>query len=54
VDPNGQTDTGSAYVIFGKASGYSDIDLANLSPADGSASRPMICWTCLSGHIPDR
>src|SRR5215471_460952 len=35
ADPNGQTDTGSAYVIFGKASGFGDIDLANLSPADG-------------------
>src|SRR5215468_6530075 len=35
ADPNGQTDTGSAYVIFGKASGFGDIDLANLSAADG-------------------
>src|SRR5258708_14411502 len=35
ADPNGQTDAGSAYVIFGKASGFGDIDLAHLSPADG-------------------
>ncbi|HZN31836.1 MAG TPA: hypothetical protein VFB88_20950 [Xanthobacteraceae bacterium] len=35
ADPNGNTNAGSAYVIFGKASGFSDIDLANLSAADG-------------------
>ena len=35
ADPNGQTDAGSAYVIFGKASGFGDIDLAHLNPADG-------------------
>jgi hypothetical protein len=35
ADPNGQTDAGSVYVIFGKASGFGDIDLAHLSPADG-------------------
>jgi hypothetical protein len=35
ADPNGNTDAGSAYVIFGKASGFSDIDVANLSAADG-------------------
>jgi Ca2+-binding RTX toxin-like protein len=35
ADPGGNTDAGSAYVIFGKASGFGDIDLANLSAADG-------------------
>jgi Ca2+-binding RTX toxin-like protein len=35
ADPNGNTDGGSAYVIFGKASGFGDIDVANLSAADG-------------------
>ena len=35
ADPDGRTDAGSAYVIFGKASGFGDIDLANLSAADG-------------------
>src|SRR5215475_2924466 len=35
ADPNGQTDAGSAYVIFGKASGFGDIDLANLAAGDG-------------------
>jgi Ca2+-binding RTX toxin-like protein len=35
ADPNGGANSGSAYVIFGKASGFSDIDLANLSAADG-------------------
>src|SRR5262245_47058489 len=35
ADPNGNTDSGSAYVIFGKASGFGDIDVANLSAADG-------------------
>jgi Ca2+-binding RTX toxin-like protein len=35
ADPDGNTDAGSAYVIFGKASGFGDIDLANLSAADG-------------------
>src|SRR5215813_4048922 len=35
ADPDGNTDAGSAYVIFGKASGFDDIDLSNLSPADG-------------------
>src|SRR5262245_57719024 len=31
----GSLNAGSAYVIFGHASGFGDIDLANLSPADG-------------------
>ncbi len=35
ADPNGKTDAGSAYVIFGKASGFGDVDLAHLSAADG-------------------
>src|SRR5262245_23862643 len=35
ADPDGNTDGGSAYVIFGKASGFGDIDVANLSSADG-------------------
>src|SRR5262245_56665977 len=35
ADPDGRTNTGSAYVIFGKASGFGDIDLASLSATDG-------------------
>src|SRR5262245_30941544 len=35
ADSAGGTNPGSAYVIFGKASGFGDIDLANLSTADG-------------------
>src|SRR5262249_44508699 len=35
ADPDGRTNAGAAYVIFGKASGFGDIDLANLSAADG-------------------
>jgi Ca2+-binding RTX toxin-like protein len=35
ADPDGRTNSGSAYVIFGKASGFGDIDLANLNAADG-------------------
>ena len=31
----GATDSGAAYVIFGKASGFADIDLTSLSAADG-------------------
>ena len=33
--PDGREDAGSAYVIFGKTSGWSNIDLANLAPGDG-------------------
>ena len=32
---NGGTDAGEAYVIFGKASGFANIDLTVLAPADG-------------------
>jgi hypothetical protein len=35
ADSAGGTNPGSAYVIFGNASGFGDVDLANLSPADG-------------------
>lgn len=35
ADLEGGTNTGSAYVIFGKASGFGDIDLANLNAANG-------------------
>ena len=35
ADPNGSEDSGSTYVIFGKASGLGDIDLAHLSAAGG-------------------
>jgi len=35
ADPGGSTNGGSVYVIFGKPSGFGDIDLANFSPADG-------------------
>jgi len=35
ADFGGGTNPGAAYVIFGKASGFGDIDLANLSAADG-------------------
>ena len=34
-DPYADGDNGSAYVIFGKAGGFADIDLATLSAADG-------------------
>jgi hypothetical protein len=44
ADPNGNTDAGSAYVIFGKASGFSDIDVANLSAADGFRRRHQRRW----------
>ena len=32
---NGGSDAGEAYVIFGKASGFGNIDLSNMSPTDG-------------------
>ena len=32
---DGGTDAGEAYVIFGKAGGFANIDLATLAPADG-------------------
>jgi hypothetical protein len=32
---NGRTESGSSYVIFGKSSGFANIDLASLSAADG-------------------
>ena len=32
---NGKTDAGESYVIFGKASGFADIDLATLTAAQG-------------------
>jgi len=35
ADPGGSTNGGSVYVLFGKPSGFGDIDLANFSPADG-------------------
>jgi Ca2+-binding RTX toxin-like protein len=36
ADPNGRTDAGTAYVIYGKAGGLAaDIDLANLTPDQG-------------------
>ncbi|WP_376094530.1 beta strand repeat-containing protein [Roseomonas sp. CCTCC AB2023176] len=33
--PSGRTNAGSSYVLFGKAGGFADVDLANLSAADG-------------------
>ena len=35
ASPDGREDAGSAYVIFGKTDGWSNIDLANLAPGDG-------------------
>ena len=35
ADSNGKTDAGVSYVIYGKASGFVDIDLASLSSAEG-------------------
>src|SRR5262249_41713163 len=34
-DANGRVDAGAAYVIFGKAGGLSNANLANLAPSDG-------------------
>ena len=34
-DANGRVDAGAAYVIFGKADGVSNVNLANLAPSDG-------------------
>ncbi|WP_170359893.1 FG-GAP repeat protein [Ruegeria arenilitoris] len=34
-DPSGNLQAGLVYVIYGKTSGFSDIDIDNLSPADG-------------------
>lgn len=34
-DGNGRTDSGTAYIIFGKASGFNDIDLKNLPSSYG-------------------
>jgi hypothetical protein len=42
ADPSGRDGAGSSYVVFGKASGFSNLDLANLGSAgfriDGAAS----------------
>ena len=35
ADPSGRTDAGAAYVIYGKSSGLTDIDLLSFSAADG-------------------
>ncbi len=35
ADPNGHTSAGSSYVVFGKAAGFADIDLANLASNTG-------------------
>ncbi|WP_376100808.1 beta strand repeat-containing protein (plasmid) [Roseomonas sp. CCTCC AB2023176] len=35
ADPSGRTNAGSSYVLFGKAGGFADVDLANLMAADG-------------------
>ena len=35
ADNNGRADSGSAYVLFGKASGFANIDLASLGASDG-------------------
>jgi hypothetical protein len=35
VDPSGHTDAGQSYVIYGKADGIGDVDLATLTPAQG-------------------
>jgi hypothetical protein len=35
ASPNGKSDAGNSYVLFGKASGFSDIDLASLSTTQG-------------------
>ena len=35
ADPDGREGAGSAYVIFGKTTGWSNIDLANLAAGDG-------------------
>src|SRR5262249_49923597 len=53
ADPDGNTDAGSAYVIFGKASGFDDIDLSNLSPADGfRIDGPSGCAAKLGCDLP--
>ncbi len=33
ADPSGRAGAGSSYVVFGKASGFTDLDLGNLGPA---------------------
>jgi len=35
VDDGATTDTGAAYVVFGRAGGFTDIDLSTLADADG-------------------
>jgi ABC-type arginine transport system permease subunit len=35
ADPSGRTDAGTAYVIYGKSGGSTDVDLSNLNPAQG-------------------
>ena len=35
ADNNGRAESGSAYVLFGKASGFANIDLASLGASDG-------------------
>ena len=35
LDDDGGTSAGAAYVVFGKAGGFSDIDVGALTPADG-------------------
>ncbi len=37
ADPNGLADSGKSYIIFGKSSGFSDIDVSNLTPEQGFA-----------------
>ncbi|WP_376094363.1 hypothetical protein ACE7GA_00970 [Roseomonas sp. CCTCC AB2023176] len=35
ADPSGRSGAGSSYVLFGKAAGFADVDLASLSAVDG-------------------
>jgi hypothetical protein len=58
ADPSGRSDAGSSYVVFGKASGFTDIDLGNLGSAgfriDGAAAGDLSAYSVASAGDVNR
>jgi Ca2+-binding RTX toxin-like protein len=51
ADNNGRQDSGSVFVLFGKASGWRDLDLANLTAADGIRIDGARAFDTLGGPV---